>query len=270
MTLSHISYYGRPALQLSNECLSLIVVPEFSARVVSLIADNNEYLWRNEPLLKGETGGDPTFGNWMNWGGYKTWLAPQDSWPNPMGPSTEMDRAEWEIMKADVSTIELRGPAISWAGVRLGRRLSLAANILAVRVRETIENVSESPRTWAVWSVTQLPVPGWATYPSNADRRSLVPPAQTFNGDRLRFSSDAKWKMGAYVSEGWGSYKADAWNGAFKVVFSPHPQTEYPNKVNLETWSNTSPDYMELEWLGPSVTLWPNERWDWETEWRLE
>jgi hypothetical protein len=48
-----------------------------------------------------------------------------------------------------------------------------------------------------------------------------------------------------------------------------YSQGQYPNKVNIETWSNTSPDYMELEWLGPSVMLAPGERWDWETVWRV-
>ncbi len=269
MPLEHTSYYGRPALQLSNAHLSVTVVPQFSARIVSLLVDGQNYLWSNDALLRGEVGGDPTFGNWLNWGGYKTWLAPQDSWPDPLAPSMEMDCAEWDVIESNDSAIELLGPAISWAGVRLGRRLSLSPDAPVVQVRESMTNVSNESRTWAVWSVAQFPIPGWATYPPGDQRRSLVPPAQLFDGDRLRFTSDAKWKMGAYVPEGWGMYQADSWRRAFQATFGAYPQTGYPNRVNLETWSNTSPDYMELEWLGPSVTLELGQNWDWETEWRL-
>ncbi len=269
MTLKATTFFGRQAYQLANDQLSLLIVPAFSGRVMELNYGGKNYLWVNLPLLKGEIGGDPTFGNWMNWGGYKTWLAPQSEWLDPEVQSDEMDNVEWEIVAQTETELELRGPVISWGGVQLGRRLALEGAGPKVRVQELMFNPGKETRTWAVWAVAQFPIPGWATYPPNGQRKILVPPAQPFHGDQLRFRGDAKWKVGALTAAGWGSYHADSWPAPFRVKFPVQPKRRYPDECSLETWSNTRPSYMELEWLGPLVTLAPGEGWTFETEWDL-
>lgn len=263
------TFFGRPAYQLSNTQLSLTLVPAFSARVMALNYHGQNCFWINEPLLRGEIGGDETFGNWLNWGGYKTWLAPQSHWPNPLAQSVEMDTVEWEVLSDSDTKIELMGPLIPWSGVRLGRRLAVATEAARVQVTESIQNDSDSPRTWSVWAVAQMPVPGWATYPPEGNRRTLVEPAQSFDGDRLRCVGDLKWKVGAFTREGRGEYAADSWGFKFQANFPVHYQLPHPDLCTLETWSNCGPSYMELEWLGPSVTLPPGGRWEWATEWVL-
>ncbi|HKZ69055.1 MAG TPA: hypothetical protein VJ020_03190 [Anaerolineales bacterium] len=269
MTLTRTTFFNRPAFKLSNESLSLTLVPAFSGRVMELIADGVNYFWVNEPLLRGEIGGDPTFGNWLNWGGYKTWLAPQSRWPNPVEQSDERDNVEWEVIDQSATEIELRGPVIAWSGVRLERRLALATGEPQVRVLESITNESAAPRTWALWAVAQFPVPGWATYPPAGERKTLVPPIHEFDGDCLRYIGGAKWKVGALTPNGWGEYRADPWPRTLRAGFAVHPGRPHPDDCNLETWSNSDPDYMELEWLGPLVTLQPGESWTFETEWSL-
>jgi len=269
MTLMHTAFFGRRAFQLSNDHLSLTVVPAFSGRVMEFSVRGQNCFWINEPLLKGEIGGDPTFGNWKNWGGYKTWLAPQSRWPNPDAQSDEMDNVEWEVVSELDTGIDLRGPVIPWGGVRLGRRLSLAAGEPKAQVRETISNATTSPQMWAVWAVAQFPVPGWAAYPPDGVRRTLAPPAQRFDGDRLRFVGDSKWKVGALTPSNWGEYRADSWQWTFRARFASDIVLPHPDDCSLETWSNSDPDYMELEWLGPLVTLQPGESWTFETEWSL-
>ena len=138
-----------------------------------------------------------------------------------------------------------------------------------MRVRETISNATTSPQMWAVWAVAQFPVPGWATYPPDGVRRTLVPPTQHFDGDRLRFVGDLKWKVGALTPSGWGEYRADSWQWAFHALFNPDSSVLHPDDCNLETWSNSEPGYMELEWLGPLLTLAPRESWAFETEWEI-
>jgi hypothetical protein len=271
MTLIRLSYFNRPAYQLKNDRLCLTVVPAFSGRVMELLVDGHNCLWTNVPLLKGEVNGDPTFGNWMNWGGYKTWLGPQSRWPDPGSQSDEMDNVEWEVVDQTPTAIELLGPPIPWAGVRLGRRLSLAAarGEPRVHVLESIANTSDVSRSWAVWAVTQFPVPGRATYPPDGGRRVLVPPAAEFDGDCLRFVGGTKWKVGALTHAGWGAYRADSWACTFRANFAVHAGLPQPDDCTLETWSNSDPDYMELEWLGPMVTLQPGERWVFETDWEV-
>jgi hypothetical protein len=269
MTLTSTTFFDRPAYQLGNDLLSVTIVPSLSARVMALMHDEHNYFWNNEPLLRGEPQTDNSFGKWLNWGGYKTWLAPQSRWPSPAEQSPAMDNANWEVVAQAENEIDLIGPMIPWAGVRLGRHMTVAPGEARVQVTEYIRNDGDTPQSWGVWSVLQFPVPGWATYPPDGERKTIVPPVQIFEGDRVRFKGDAKWKIGAFTS-GWGSYQADGWAHTFKANFAAHPQLPHPDLCTLETWSNSGPAYMELEWLGPTLNLHPGERWDFETEWVIE
>lgn len=268
MTLAITTFFDRPAYRLANDHLSLTIVPALSGRVMELNYRGQNCFWINDALLKGEIGGDPTFGNWMNWGGHKTWLAPQSRWPSPNAQSDEMDNVEWDVVSQSETGIELRGPVIPWGGVRLGRRLTLADGASEAQVLESITNESDGPRTWSVWAVAQFPVPGWAVYPKD-ERKTLTPPVRRFDGDRLRFAGDSKWKVGALTPSGWGEYRADSWQWSFRACFAADVSLPHPDGCNLETWSNSAPGYMELEWLGPLLTLAPGETWAFETGWSL-
>lgn len=276
MTLTQTSFFARPAYQLSNKHLSLTVVPALSGRVMELLFRKQNLFWINEPLLKGEAGGGPTFGSWKNWGGYKTWLAPQSRWPNPSAQSDEMDNVEWTVIgqtdSAVASALHLRGPIISWGGVQLGRQITLRAGEKKVAVRESIHNASDTTQTWAAWAVAQFPTPGWATFPSDGARKTLALTPPKFRRNQLHFKGDKKWKVGTLTKEGWGEYQANDWPApaTFHASFPPHADLPHPDDCNLETWSNSGPAYMELEWLGPLVTLKPGESWIFETQWLID
>ncbi len=263
------SFFGREAYRLANDQLSITVVPALSGRVMELIVNGQNLLWINQPLLEGHAAGDPAFGGWKNWGGYKAWLAPQAHWPNPEAQPDDMDNVEWEVAAQAEDSVDLRGPIIPWGGVRLGRRIALKTP--GVSVSETILNASAQPQTWAVWAVAQFTVPGWVTFPSAASKRvkSLRASPPRLDRGRLRFSGDSKWKVGAPGVEGWGKYRADAWPQTFHAVFAPHSTLPHPDDCGLEAWSNSDPDYMELEWLGPMVTLKPGDEWTFETRWEV-
>jgi hypothetical protein len=273
MTLAQTSFFDRPAYQLSNKHLSLTVVPALSGRVMELLFRKQNLFWINEPLLKGEAEGDPAFGGWLNWGGYKTWLAPQSRWPDPDAQSDEMDNVEWTVIgqtdSAVGTSLHLRGPIIPWGGVQLGRQITLRAGEKKVTARESIHNAGDKTQTWAVWAVAQFPVPGWATFPGEGARKTLALTPPKFRRDRLHFKGDSKWKVGTLAKEGWGEYQANSWPVTFRASFPPHADLPHPDDCNLETWSNSGPAYMELEWLGPLVTLKPGESWAFETSWTV-
>ncbi|MCQ0020724.1 hypothetical protein [Actinomadura madurae] len=76
---------------LDNGTLRLGIVPALGGRLLSLVHDGEELLWRNPALLDGRlhpVGGhrpERTSGpmaNWCNYGGDKTWPAPQ-GWSSP-------------------------------------------------------------------------------------------------------------------------------------------------------------------------------------------
>lgn len=273
MALSSTTFFGREAYRLFNDQLSITIVPALSGRVMELIVGGRNLFWINEPLLESKTGGEADFGGWKNWGGYKTWLAPQSHWPDPEAQPDDMDNVEWDVAAQTEDSLDLRGPVIPWSGVRLGRRIALKTpgvfETPGVSISETILNASAQPQTWAVWAVAQFPVPGGATFPSKDSKRvkTLRASPPRLDQGRLRFSGNSKWKVGALGVEGWGEYRADGWPQTFRAVFPAHPTLPHPDDCNLEAWSNSDPDYMELEWLGPIVALKSGEEWTFETTW---
>ena len=278
MPLTHTTFFDRPAYHLSNSALGLTVIPALSGRIMELKTGRpaQNHLWINDPLLAGQAGGDPAFGGWKNWGGYKTWLAPQSRWPDPMAQSDAVDNVEWEVIaqteSLSAASLSLRGPMISWGGVYFGRQITVRGKSRAVSIRETITNGSSEPRTWAVWAVAQFPVPGHAAFPPAAIKaaRALHAAPPKFRGGQLRFDGKEYWKVGALSAESWAQYQAKPWPRAFRVSFPPHADLPHPDDYNLEAWNNTRPAYMELEWLGPLVTLKPGESWAMDTEWHID
>ncbi len=270
MTITNTTFFNRPAHQLVNDHFSLIIVPSLAGRVMELIVSEKNFLWINEPLLKGAK-----VKGWKNWGGYKTWIAPQSKWKKIDLPDEQMDQSEWHIVgvadSAAATSIELRSPLIKWAGVVLNRRVTLRAREAKIFIRESILNASDANQTWALWGVAQFPVPGVATFPNDAIKniRKLHGKPHEFKAKKLKFDGDSKWKVGALTSEGWGTYQAKGWRDGITVRFSASPNHPHADESNLEAWSNSNPDYMELEWLSPLMTLKPGEERFFETQWEI-
>ena len=270
MTITNTTFFNRPALQLVNDHVSLTVVPSLAARMMELIVSEKNFLWINEPLLRGAKAK-----GWKNWGGYKTWIAPQSKWKKIDLPDEQMDQSEWQIIgvadSAAVASIELRSPVIAWAGVTLSRRVTLRQSEAKIYIRESVTNVSKKNQTWALWGVAQFPVPGYATFPNDVIKNihTLRGKPHEFKAKKLKFDGDSKWKVGALTNEGWGTYQAKGWRGGITVRFPALPNQPHADNSNLEAWSNSNPDYMELEWLSPLITLKPDETFAMETTWIL-
>jgi hypothetical protein len=155
--------------------------------------------------------------------------------------------------------------------VTLSRRITLRAGEAKISIRETMLNASAANQTWALWGVIQFPVPGVATFPNDVIKniRKLHGKPRQFKAKKLKFDGDSKWKVGALTSEGWGTYQAKGWRGGVTVRFPASPNQPHADESNLEAWSNSNPDYMELEWLSPLMILKPGEERSFETQWQI-
>ncbi|GLZ12219.1 hypothetical protein Acsp04_24540 [Actinomadura sp. NBRC 104425] len=162
---------------LDNGHLRLGVVPRLGGRLLSLVHEGAELLWRNPELLDDRlhpVGGHrpaPTSGpmaNWANYGGDKTWPAPQGwlsprEWagpPDPVldsGPYTAAVR-EWE----NGAAVTLESGHDPRTGLRIRREIRLDAGRASYELRLTAVNESSAPVRWALWNVTQYPGGGVA------------------------------------------------------------------------------------------------------------
>jgi hypothetical protein len=146
------------------------VVPALGGRVLSLATKAGEHIFRNPELLDNaihpaveiaEVSEEPNgaLGRWLNWGGDKTWPAPQgwsgpSEWPGP--PDTVLDGgpyiASWTVDHARAS-IEMRSPDDPRTGLRIRRRAEVTEGTSGYRLTSTFTNTSDREIRWAIWQV---------------------------------------------------------------------------------------------------------------------
>lgn len=158
---------------LDNGVLRLGVVPALGGRLLSLRHKGTELLWRNPALLDADLqpldGRPPQpnsgrMGDWVNYGGDKTWPAPQGwdhdgQWPGP--PDPVLDSGQYTVSETE-GGLAMTSGAEPRTGLRFTRALTLGTGA-SYTLRLTAENVSTRPVRWALWNVTQLPGGGTVT-----------------------------------------------------------------------------------------------------------
>lgn len=161
-------------LWLDNGLLRLGLVPELGGRLLSLSSvDGRELLWRNAELLTDELAlrgahrpRSGSLGDWLNYGGDKTWPAPQGwdhegQWAGPPDPVLDSGRYEATLERnADVVTATLTSGEDPRTGLRISRKFTLRQDESSYRLTLTAVNTSARTVRWALWNVTQLAAHG--------------------------------------------------------------------------------------------------------------
>jgi hypothetical protein len=261
--------------------LRLGLVPELGGRLLSVQHRGVELLWRDTRLLDDSLHprDDTTFrpnsgsmGDWVNYGGDKTWPAPQGwsgphEWPGP--PDPVLDSGGYlAYVSADLVTMVSRPDPRT--GLQLSRTVALTGD--GYELRLFAKNTSSRTVRWALWNVTQLP--GGGEVIAGLRRPEVVAlvagtgtPRYTVDGDRLVVPpQDVVGKLGVPGAAGWVTY------GGLTLSFDVDLSGEYPDAGSpLEIWLehplpaplaelgglNPPARIVELEVLGPVTTLEP-------------
>lgn len=235
--------WGWQAQVLKNDLVTLAVVPAIGGRVMQYDLSDHAFLWVN-PAEVGRTYEPTANAPWPNFGGYKSWVAPQGQWLRGGGgwpPSPTIDHglyvATHQTGEHGEVTIITTGPPETldgWQakGLSLTRRFTMRPRSTQVRVEQIIMNQGAFPQQVANWDATQ--VPGihaaasdpdtfWIYFPINP--RSMFGPRgfMVFPSD-ARNGADSQWKnwsadniagvqylrragkIGADVTGGWIAY----------------------------------------------------------------
>ncbi|MGK3200290.1 DUF4380 domain-containing protein [Amycolatopsis sp. MEPSY49] len=257
--------------------LRLGLVPELGGRLLSVRYRGAELLWRNAELLDDDLRGEYApnsggMGDWVNYGGDKTWPAPQgwdgpDQWPGP--PDPILDSGPYTAV-VDGDTVTMTSAPDPRTGLRFTRAVTILDDGYALRL--SAANTADRPVRWALWNVTQLP--GGGTVTAGLRRPDVVAlvagtgtPEYTVDGDRLVVpAQDVVGKLGVPGTAGWVTY------GPLTLSFDVDPAGEYPDEGSpLEIWlEHPVPEplaslgdldpparIVELEVLGPLTWLDP-------------
>ncbi len=156
--ISALQYQGRRAYKLTDGRAEAIIVPGIG-RVMSFGKVGG-------PNLLWNLAGSPASKGWKNYGGDKTWLAPQSSWKVFHGsdnwpPDSAFDGTPQRVEVVSGGKLRLTTP-LSVSGFRLTRLMYFNARGEFV-IEQTARKERGAPLRAGLWSITQV-VPGDATF----------------------------------------------------------------------------------------------------------
>lgn len=163
VVVHNADYHGLKAITLRNRSALVIVVPK-TGRILSFqLCDYKKCeenpIWNNPQLGAGLK---PDGEGWTNYGGDKSWPAPQSDWPKITGkgwpPPTGFDHMPF-VASTKGSTLILTSPVDPSYGIRVRRTISLDESKPVLHVETTYEKISGSPIDVSVWTITQLNSP---------------------------------------------------------------------------------------------------------------
>jgi hypothetical protein len=261
-----IAWNGWPeAFQLNNGIVSAVIVPSIG-RVMSFGFPGEESPFWDQPALYGKSP-QPDSGEWLNFGGDKSWPAPQGdwaknggrSWPPPATYDSKAVRAR--IVGGDLLIESDVDPRL---GIRFERRISLLPGSPSMRIETTYYKVSGDPVDISIWVVTQLdhpdamfiplPAPGLFGEGYNLQGNPLFEHL-TVQGGFLKMTRNphSNHKIGSDASRlVWVGPDSVLRIDTSRIAGMPYPD----NGSSVEIYTNGDPlAYVELETLGPVQRL---------------
>jgi hypothetical protein len=156
-------FAGWKAEQISNQWVTLTVVPQLGGRVMQVTFGTHPYLFVNSQL-KGKyfppvEEAEP--GKWFNYGGDKIWPLPEGSqdarhWPGPISDALDDGNYDFKVLSQDaVCTVRLEGPADPRTGLQYSREISLGSDSPEITFHAVMKNATDHAIRWSMQSVTQ-------------------------------------------------------------------------------------------------------------------
>lgn len=259
------------ALVLGNGKVEAVIVPAIG-RVMQFrfTGEEDGPFWENAELFGKSP--DPKSSTWGNFGGDKTWPAPQSewpkltprSWPPPVAFDSMPVTAEIKHTLVSTSMVELISPVDPHYGIRTQRLIQLDARRPQMLITTRYEKVEGDPVTVGVWIITQLKdpqavhilMPKTSIFAEGYTKQSKQLPASLKQQGRLlSLTRDPKisTKIGTDAS-------SLLWIGTKHTLRIDSPRVAnvtYPDQgSSAEVYTNPDPlKYVELEMLGPLKTM---------------
>jgi hypothetical protein len=277
LRIEKLDYKGwHDAHRISNGKIELIIVPQIG-RIMSLSHVGQEnILWEN--LQESGNIYLPTQKKWINYGGYKLWLAPQSElgWP----PDPYIDRGCYSFDVIDDQTIRLLGVIHPVKMLRLSIDIKLIHGQSELVLTHRMENHSKQSMAVSFWGVSQVKPNGqisviptfWQTpiWDLKLSEIKQIPSQNIIQRSDLyhlahRDIPDKK-KVYFFLENAVMTYDWDGYR--FIKQFDPYQRFAYPEAdSNFEVYF--CPQYIELETVSPLITVDPGQSGQDTVRWKL-
>ena len=248
---------------ISNDDVQLSVDPALGRITGYGFKGGRNVLWENPKAVEFA----PKFGGWLNWGGDKVWVWPQDdwNWPPPIPDQPH------EVKKTG-NAIEMISPLVPRYNIRIARRIELAERGTEVTVKSRFIAAGKIPDgvPLGVWSVTQVPAtPNVLARVTDKTGEPRLNHLQEESIGHEKLAANILWLKRPGTKWGKVSLDADLLAAAYDdymIVQRQHLQAPpvgvlqpatrgqvYAHPDNSDTLPVGWPTYIELEWITPSV-----------------
>jgi len=279
-------------LRIANDDVELVVTLDVGPRVMRYAARGGNNLFGETADQLGRAG-EP---HWMPRGGHRLWTAPEDK-TRTYAPDNRP--VEHQVMTArpgegGVQVRLVQSPDQPY-GVQKEIDIALAESGSQVVVVHRISNVGARPVELSCWALTVMPPGGTAIVPLPDKRPHPGSIPGSVDADYWPHQSIALWsyldlkdprlmlgtrfitarqdprattllKFGLSHESGWLGYWRDG--DLFVKSIDYQPGQTYPDRgCNFELY--TDPNILEVETLGPLVTLAPGQKTEHVETWRL-
>jgi hypothetical protein len=277
MQASKTNYRGwRNCYRLANKAIELIVTTDVGPRIIhfGFVGGENEFVEFPEQL--GKTGGQ----EWRIYGGHRLWHAPE------VQPRTYFPDNDSVALEQHDDFVRLIQPTESTTGIQKEMDIHLHPKDARAEVVHRLRNCGPWDVELAPWAISAMACGGTAIIPlpPRGSHGKHLQPENSLALWKYTNMSDSRWtwgnnyillrqdptpgviqqKVGAMTPDGWAAY-ARAGN-LFLKGFQYVAGAKYPDfGASVEVFTNH--EFLEVETLGPLVTLCPGaqiehtERW---------
>lgn len=269
-------FHGLTTTRLENDLVAIDCLTEHGPRVVRLVP---KALGRNLLAEMPDATLPSPHGPYHLRGGHRLWAAPESAARTYVPDDGDLI---WREVQDGIK-LQRDEPL---TGIRTEILVKLHPEALNIQLYHRLTNIGQSPVEAAPWAITQLAIGGTAVVPQPTgpvDADGLLPnrlltlwpysylddPRLHLGGEAIRIETQAlaqPFKLGTFNRDGWLEYHTQGW--VFRKEFEPQPGRPHPDMgSNCEVYTNDR--NIELETLGPLVTLSPGESVEHFERWLL-
>jgi hypothetical protein len=277
LSISRDDFAGQACIRLANESLSLWVTTSIGPRILGLALKDGDNLFAELPGLALNC---PGKGAYFFHGGHRLWYAPEDP-----ARTYLPDEQPVTIHQIDRG-IEVTQPVEVETGIQKQITIRLPGAEAEVEVNHNIFNLGTQPVELALWAITQFKTGGEVYLPIGAplnDKDGFLPnrllafwPYSNLSCPQLRFGQHilcflgdlaaGAFKVGCPNPSGWQAYRLGETLFVKHVPFFPGANY-YDLGSSSEFYCNVN--FIELESLGPRVSLQPGESASHPETWQI-
>jgi hypothetical protein len=296
LTANTLSFHGWDAVRIANRFVQLVAVPAIGGRVMAYDLGGHAFFFV-DPELAGqlfspeENQGDGSLAAWKNYGGDKTWPAPQgwdtdEQWHGPPDPvlDTGCYRLAGLVVEDTRATLSMVSPPDPRTGIEITRSFALGPAGSRVQVELSFRNIGPRTVRWSIWDVVQLAAAielpgGERCHDGSCCVTAPINPHSRFErGFNVMFGApdNSQWqvrdsllwaeyhwqigKIGLDSTAGWVAFHQGSRSRAFVERFAYTPGGEYPDGgATLECWTVGAGQVANLDYAESGIYLMETE-----------